>query len=182
MKKVEELKKVIDFYVKSNILKTKVYDEINNYTVSDFLYGSISLAIAMDSEFKESYNVSKIIKMMILDEFNKNNPNYDFEKELKNGKELKSLVEETRRMETNDSKLVFKYRMMDFILTNLIKTRTNLTQEELIEEGIKCFNPKNENEYESYKQIVRYYILNSRLKDKIVVVGIKNIGILTVIE
>lgn len=166
MKKVEELKKVLDFYVKANSLKTKVYDEENNYTISDCLYGAISIAIAMDSEFKESYNVSRVIKMMVLDEFSKNNPTYDLENELKNGKQLQELVYEARRLETNDSKLAFKYRMMDFILTNLIKTRIDLTQEELVEEGIKCFNPKNESEYESYKQVVRYYILNSRLKDK----------------
>ena len=166
MKKIEELKRVLNFYVKSNILKTKVYDEVNNYTVSDCLYGAISLAIAMDSEFKESENVSRVIKMMILDEFSKNNPTYDLSKELKKGKELQELVNESRRMESKDSKLVFKYRMMDFVLTNLIKTRTDLSQAELIEEGIKCFNPKNDEEYEKYKQVVRYYILNSRLKDK----------------
>ena len=71
MKKIEELKSVLNFYVKANILKTKVYDEVNNYTVSDCLYGAISLAIAIDSEFKESENVSRVIKMMILDEFSK---------------------------------------------------------------------------------------------------------------
>lgn len=166
MKKVEELKKVLDFYVKANSLKTKVYDEENNYTISGCLYGAISLAIAMDSEFKESYNVSRVIKMMLLDEFIKNNPTYDLENELKKGKELQELIFEARRMESNDSKLAFKYRMMDFILTNLIKTSPNLSNEELIEKGIKCFNPKNESEYESYKQVVRYYIFNSRLKDK----------------
>ena len=40
------------------------------------------------------------------------------------------------------------------------------SQRELIEEGIKCFNPKTEEEYNKYKNIVRYYVLNSRLKDK----------------
>lgn len=166
MKKIEELKKVLAFYVKANTLKTKIYDEVNNYTVSDCLYGAISLAIAIDSEFKESENVSRVIKMMILDEFSKNNPDYDLSKSLKKGYELQELVNESRIMETKDSKLVFKYRMMDFVLTNLIKTRTNLSQTELIEEGIKCFNPQSEEEYEKYKRIVRYYILNSRLKDK----------------
>ena len=58
MRKIEQIKKVLNFYVKSNILKTKVYDEINNYTISDYLYGTISLAIAIDSEFKETENVS----------------------------------------------------------------------------------------------------------------------------
>lgn len=166
MRKIEELKKVLNFYVKANTLKTKVYDEINNYTVSDFLYGSICLAIAMDSEFKESKNVSRIIKMMIMDEFDKNNPEYNLSKELVNGKEYQDLVDESRRMETQDSKLVFKYRMMDFVLTNLIRTKRTLSFDELVEEGIKCFNPKTEEEYNKYRNVVRYYLYNSRLKDK----------------
>lgn len=166
MKKIEELKKVLNFYVQSNVLKTKIYDEENNYTISDCLYGAITLAIAMDSEFKETENVSKIIKMMILDEFNRNNPSYNLEKELKKGNQLQGLVEEARIMQTKESKLAFKYRMMDFVLTNLIKTRMDLTQAELIEEGIKCFNPKNDEEYNKYREVVKYYILNSRLKDK----------------
>lgn len=166
MKKIEELKKVLNFYVQSNVLKTKLYDEENNYTVSDCLYGAITIAIAMDSEFKETENVSKIIKMMILDEFNRNNPSYNFSKELKKGDEFQDLIIEARKMQSKEARLAFRYRMMDFILTNLIKTRTDLSLSELVEEGIKCFNPKNEEEYNKYKEVVRFYILNSRLKDK----------------
>ena len=65
MKKIEELKKVLNFYVKANTLKTKVYDEVNNYTVSDCLYGAISLAIAMNSEFKES-EIKALISILSL--------------------------------------------------------------------------------------------------------------------
>ena len=167
MKKIDELKRVLNFYVASNILKTRVYDEVNNYTISDNLYGAISLAIAMDSEFKESYNVSRVIKMMVLDEFSKNNPNFDIENSLTKGKELQELVNEARRLETNDAKLAFKYRMMDFVLTNLIYVRgSNLIESKVIEEAIKSFNPKNHEEYNKYKEVVKYYIANSRLKDK----------------
>lgn len=91
MNKTEELKRVLNFYVEANTLKTKVYDEINNYTISDCLYGAISLAIAMDSEFKESYNVSRVIKMMLLDEFSRNNPDFDIEKNFKKEKNFKNL-------------------------------------------------------------------------------------------
>ena len=167
MKKMEELKRVLNFYVAANTLKTRIYDEVNNYTISDCLYGAVSLAIAMDSEFKESYNVSRVIKMMLLDEFSKNNPHFDIENKLTNGKELQELINEARRLETNDAKLAFKYRMMDFILTNLIYVRgSRLIESKVIEEAIKCFNPKTDEEYNKYREIVKYYILNSRLKDK----------------
>ena len=167
MIKTEELKRVLNFYVASNELKTKVYDEENNYTISDCLYGAVSLAIAMDSEFKESYNVSRVIKMMLLDEFSRNNPEFDIENKLTKGKEFQELINEARRLETNDSKLAFKYRMMDFILTNLIYVRgSRLIESKVIEEAIKSFNPKTDEEYNKYKEVVKYYILNSRLKDK----------------
>lgn len=167
MKKIEELKRVLNFYVAANTLKTKVYDEENNYTISDCLYGAVSLAIALDSEFKESHNVSRVIKMMLLDEFNKNNPDFDIEKNLTTGKELQELINEARRLETNDAKLAFKYRMMDFILTNLIYVRgSRLIESKVIEEAIKCFNPKTSEEYDKYREVVKYYISNSRLKDK----------------
>ena len=57
--------------------------------------------------------------------------------------------------------------MMDFVLTNLICVRgSNLIESKVIEEAIKCFNPKNNEEYNKYREVVKYYILNSRLKDK----------------
>ena len=68
----------------------------------------------LDSEFKESYNVSRVIKMMLLDEFSRNNPDFDFEKNFKKGKELQELINEARRLETNDAKLAFKYRLSIF--------------------------------------------------------------------
>ena len=166
MKKTDELKNVVNFYVAANQLKTRVYHEENNYTISDNLYGAISLAIAMDSEFKESYNVSRVIKMMLLDEFSKNNPNFNFTK-LKKGEEFQEVINEARRIETNDSKLAFKYRMMDYVLTNLVNVRgESLIESKVIEEAIKCFNPKDNEEYNKYKEVVKYYIANSRLKDK----------------
>ena len=81
MKEIEELKKIINFYVLANKLKTTIIDEDNNYSISDHLFGSIMVAIAMNSEFNETDKVSKVIRMMILDEFIRLNPEYN----LKNG-------------------------------------------------------------------------------------------------
>ena len=54
MEKLDEIRKVLDFYVRSNELKNKIIDEPNNYSVADHLFGSMILATSIDSEFKET--------------------------------------------------------------------------------------------------------------------------------
>ena len=60
MEKLEEIIKTLDYYVRSNELKNKIIDEPNNYSVADHLLGSMILATVIDSEFKETNNLSKI--------------------------------------------------------------------------------------------------------------------------
>ena len=60
MEKLDEIIKTLDFYVRSNELKNKIIDEPNNYSVADHLFGSMILATVIDSEFKETNNLSKI--------------------------------------------------------------------------------------------------------------------------
>lgn len=86
MKKMNEIIKILNFYVKADELKNKIIDEPNNYSVADHIFGSMILATAIDSEFKETSNVSKIYRMMLLEEFSNLYPNYNFE-DLKLGKQ-----------------------------------------------------------------------------------------------
>ena len=62
MEKLDEIRKSLNFYVCSNELKNKIIDEPNNYSVADHLFGSMILATAIDSEFKETKNLSKYIE------------------------------------------------------------------------------------------------------------------------
>lgn len=61
MEKLDEIIKTLDFYVRSNELKNKIIDEPNNYSVEDHLFGSMILATAIDSEFKETIIYQKYI-------------------------------------------------------------------------------------------------------------------------
>ena len=65
MEKLDEIRKSLNFYVCSNELKNKIIDEPNNYSVADHLFGSMILATAIDSEFKETKNLSKIYRMLL---------------------------------------------------------------------------------------------------------------------
>lgn len=168
MKKIEDLKKIVNFYVLANKLKTTIIDEDNNYSISDHLFGSITIAISLNSEFEYSDKISKIIRMMILDEFTRLNPEYNIMTNLKNGEKFQTEIDELHKFKTKEAKLVFKYRMLDFSLTNLIATQGNkLEYSELLKEGVKIIMPKNSEEYSKCEEVFKFYYLNSRLKNKV---------------
>ena len=168
MQKVEEIKKTLTFYTQANKLKTTIIDEINNYSVADNIFGSMMLAIAIDSEFKETDNIGKLLRMMLLDDFSRLNPNYNFQDSLKKGKQYKAEIDEARLLQTKESKLIFKYKMLDFSLTKLISEQENsLEYSDLLKEGVKIFMPKNAEEYSKYEEIFKFYYLNFRLKNKV---------------
>lgn len=65
MEKLDEIRKTLNFYVRSNELKNKIIDESNNYSVADHLFGSMILATAIDSGREENkYNLLSRSKMI----------------------------------------------------------------------------------------------------------------------
>ena len=166
MKKLDEIRNSLDFYVKSNELKSKIIDEQNNYSVADHLFGSMILATAIDSEFKETNNLSKIYRMLFLAEFSNLYPNYDFEN-LKLGKQYVREIVEARDMNSENGKLVYKYKMLDFLLTKLIKEKENkISPSELIKEGNTIISSLCSKTPSECEQIFKFYHLNFRLKIK----------------
>ena len=166
MEKLDEIRKSLDFYVKSNELKNKIIDEPNNYSVADHLFGSMILATAIDSEFKETSNLSKVYRMLFLAEFSNLYPNYDFEN-LKLGKQYVHEIEEARDTNIEDGKLVFKYKKLDFLLTKLIKDKENyISPTELIKEGSIIISSLCSKQPYECEEIFKFYYLNFRLKNK----------------
>ena len=185
MEKLDEIRKTLNFYVCSNELKNKIIDEPNNYSVADHLFGSMILATAIDSEFKEANNLSKIYRMLLLSEFKEANnlskiyrmsllsefsisyPNYDF-KNLKLGKQYTKEILESRDMNTENGKLVFKYKMLDLLLTKLIREKeSNITPSELIKEGSTIISSLCGKQPYECEEIFKFYYLNFRLKNRV---------------
>ena len=168
MDKIKEVENTLIFYTLANKLKTTIIDETNNYSIANNIFGSMILAVAIDSEFKETNNLGKLLRMIILDENSKKNPNYSIKNNLKKGKQYSEEIEASHLLQTKESKLIFKYKMLDFSLTKLISEKENsLSYNELLKEGIEIFKPKNASEYYKYEQIFKFYYLNYRLKNKI---------------
>lgn len=169
MEKLDEIRKVLDFYVCSNELKNKVIDEPNNYSAADHLFGSMILATAIDSEFKETNNLAKIYRMLFLSEFSNSYHDYDFEN-LKLGKQYAQEILEARNMNTENGKLVFKYKMLDFLLTKLIKDNEKedyMSLSELINEGSKIISSLCSKQTSECEEIFKFYYLNFGLKNKV---------------
>ena len=88
MDKIKEVENTLIFYTLANKLKTTIIDETNNYSIANNIFGSMILAVAIDSEFKETNNLVKLLRMMVLDEFSKINPNYSIKDNLKKRKTI----------------------------------------------------------------------------------------------
>lgn len=167
MEKLDEIRKSLEFYARSNELKNKIIDEPNNYSVANHLFGSMILATAIDSEFKETSNLSKIYRMLLLSEFSILYPNYDFEN-LKLGNQYASEIVESRDISTKNGKLIFKYKMLDLLLTKLIKEKENKSsQSELIKEGSTIISSLCGKQPYECEEIFKFYYLNFRLKNKV---------------
>ena len=108
MDKIKEVENTLIFYTLANKLKTTIIDETNNYSIANNIFGSMILAVAIDSEFKETNNLGKLLRMMVLDEFSKINPNYSIKDNLKKGKQYSEEIEEAHLLQTKESKLIFK--------------------------------------------------------------------------
>lgn len=167
MEKLDEIKKALNFYVCSNELKNKVVDELNNYSVADNIFGSIILATAINSEFKETNNLSKIYRMLFLSEFSILYPNYDFD-DLKLGKQYAKEILEARDISNENCRLVFKYKMLDYLLTKLITENENsFSQSDLIKEGSTIIASLCSKRPSECEEIFKFYYLNFRLKNKL---------------
>jgi len=166
MEKFNEIRNSLIFYACTNELKNKIIDEENNYSVADHLFGSMILATAIDSEFKEADNLAKIYRMLFLYDFSIIYPNYDFNI-LKLRKQYTEEISEARNMNSKNGNLVFKYKLLDQLLTKLIKEKsTKISQEELIKEGSTIISSICSKKPQECEEIFKFYCLNFKLKDK----------------
>lgn len=151
----EKLKEVLDYYVLLNKLKTDIIDEDNGFSQADNIFGSVVLAVAMDSEFKETNNLGEILKLLILDGFVMNGA-FVSSDILNNNKKFENEFKKLCSSDDEDARLVYKYRLSDIWLTNLINERSHSI---LLQNGIY-------DKY-GYEEILKFHYNNCRLKSKI---------------
>ena len=160
-----KLDNVLDFYIMGNKLKTMIIDEVNDYSVADNIFGSMMLAVAFDSEFKEGENIGKLLQLMVLDEIQRLYPDYNVFDSLTEKWNIRVRSEDDA---LNYERLIFKYRSLDFALTDFIINKSNnLNVDDIQKELMRIFKPRNFEEYNKYKEIFRFYRKTFKLKNKI---------------
>ena len=102
------LEEALKFYFKGVNLKDVLYDEDNDYSYADNIFGGSILATGYSSEFREVPNIGKMIRLMVLHYFKMINPDYDF-KSLKKGRVYEEEMSESMKNSSPYFKLIFKY-------------------------------------------------------------------------
>lgn len=167
MRSINDLEeKRIDFYLKGNDLK---YDIISNdRTIAEHLYGSMILALSIQSEFNPSEDISKVIRMIALEGITLTNIDFKCSDYLPNGSKLDKEIEEKNKMVTFDSIFASKCRIMDIGLHDIIEKNKDKCYFELYKEAIRkgIFKPKSIEENKKYQEIFRFYYENIKLDNK----------------
>lgn len=162
MKKANQIRQILQFYVQMNKLKTIIADEPNNFSIADNTFGSIILAIACNSEFQETPNVGKILRMLILDEYVRQNETYPT-----SIIQYKSELDEYWALQSKDAKLAFKYKLMDSYFTKLISEKLDkVPKSQFLNEAKIFLNLMGNDDDKKCEEIIKFYCLNYRLKKK----------------
>ena len=167
MEKTTEIRNVMNFNNYVNKLSEIIIDKDNNYSLADQLYGSMIIATAIDSEFKETDDLTKIYRMLLLSGLSVVESKKNILEDLKLGKQYHDELLCANSTYTKEGFLVNKYKMLDSLLTKIIKDKKysdNLS--EMYKDGstlIALMCGKLPSECEG---IFYYYYQNSKLKDK----------------
>lgn len=164
MKNLREIRKILEFYASANQLKTTYLDEDKTISVASHLFGSMILAVAINSEFKEVNKIGKVIRMLFLNEYEKLHNGYDFDN-LKAKDCFNSCVEEYISNKTAEANLATKSELLDILLTKfIIKYSKVLDEKELLKQGAKIVAENLGYEEEKCKEIFRFFLVNYKLK------------------
>ena len=161
------LEEALKFYFKGVNLKDYLYDEENDYSFADNIYGGAILATGYSSEFAEVPNIGKLIRLMVLNYFNIINPDYDLTS-LKKGGIYSEEIKESMKSGSPYFRLIFKYLKLDKELQQLIVDykNTKYSPEELDRKAIDTMKRYQDQNEESLKKIWAFYKTNAKLKDK----------------
>jgi hypothetical protein len=163
----QSINNIFEFYTLANALKenTITYyienlEKEQELTIADKLFGSMIIAIGAESQYNESKNLGKILRMILLKGFYEVNPDYDFSK-LKLGSKYKEELEEALLGESDDAKLVRKYEQLYTGIVLLSNgAEVEKTGELLNKNGYR--NTPNTNDYEM-SALRRFITLNIKL-------------------
>lgn len=164
-----KIKNALNFYSFANNLKEEnTFDK--NETIANHIYGSLILAIAINSEFSVTKELGKVIRMIALSDVEKLDTKkfFDMVMNLEEGPKYYSEVYEKKQNYTKEAQLALKCQNLDTKLTAILSENPNISLEQLynlvVSAGI--IKPTNNWEVERYQEVLRFYQHNHSLKHK----------------
>lgn len=159
----ERLKEILDYYVLLNKLKTDIINEDNDFSHADNVFGSVVLAVAMDSEFKEANNLGEVLKLLVLDGFVMDG-SFGLSHFLNENENFKDKFKKLYSLCDKDARLEFKYRMIDLTLAKIIKEKPYSI---FLRDGKHLLRLYDKYDISKYNEVLKFYYKNSRLKNKV---------------
>lgn len=176
--KQTKIKSALDFYILANQLKY-----IEHYTpqligeplqsketYASHIYGSLILAIALNSEFQITTNIGKVIRMITLTYFETldNDPLHQSLRNLAKGQKFYEDMQEQNAVSTTEATLAQEALALDTCLNSHYQMNPNITPEELYFKVIwnNPYFQANPEDYDKYIEVLRFYLLNQTLKQK----------------
>ncbi len=168
-KKEKQIKKALKFYLDANKLKYKI--ENNNQSAASRLYGRMILAIAINSEYDETKNIGKTLKILLLKSMMDDNAEslHNNMSKLNDGKKFYKILTSDSKAKILAQKCINREKILEYFFEVTVKEKNifyddfdkiyELAEEKKIPE---IFGNNKEKNYE----IFRFYYLNRKLKFK----------------
>lgn len=162
----QNLLNVLDFYTKANKFKTEMFNKSSDESYADHLFGSLLLATLINSEFKETDNLDKIYRMILLKGISSLNKEYFYDN-LNDRLKFQDEEDEMNDNVTYEANLANRYIRINYLITSFINQNKNISYEELIKEGSSMLSKLLRQDYDKCEEIFKCYYLNERLKHSI---------------
>lgn len=164
-----KIKNALDFYCFANNLKYASSFDANE-TMANHIYGSLILAIAMNSEFSITTDIGKVIRTIVLSYIEKIDPKKFFNiiMNLEKGPTYYNELYEKKQNYTKEAQFALKCQYLDKSLTKLLTENPSISLEEFYYLSVtsNTIRPTNSEEERQYKEILRFYQYNYTLKQK----------------
>ena len=157
---------ILDFYIKASKLKTTLYSKKSDESYSDHIFGSLLLATLINSEFRETDNLEKIYRMILLKGMGSLNKDYNYDNL---NDRIKFQDEECEMDEdlTHYANLANRYTRINFLISNFINQNKDMSYEDLVKGGSNILSLLLRQDDDKCKEIFKCYYLNERLKHSI---------------
>lgn len=166
----QKIKNAVNFYTVINQFKYIQFGETDQ-SYADHLYGSMILAVSMNSEFDLTHQLGKVLRMIALGDSSMLKKDIKDElSQLSKGNEYIEEINEYVSQQSDDAIFAHRCKELDYKLHEFIKRNIDkaLSIDTLYQyaKRLGILSPVTDEEDDKFKEIFRFYYMNHQLKQK----------------